>query len=375
MLKSESVKGEVDTKCTWNSSAREGFLCAEGPSYFLMVCLSIPIKCKNINLKKTQKLMWFRTRFCDSLAWALPGRHCGVFLETVVSQTPGVGSHVLSVGGAQLTLDTVWWWQRGPGSGGSAPQVRFHWKACSCSDTEHSEVTFRALRIGFRWGAGWGTSAPQWAWARCGTTAWRPHHWRRHSFCRKTVGGGSELKPQTPVNRELYSARQSSWTFISPCILFLRSAFFFFFAQKALCACNPHPSPFVKVDVAILPKEEQDVSSSEKVKTQPCRQKRTHIQAVFDGRVQHGEVGQEDSQVWHGALSVGLRHQEEKKCCICLFTKPPPNRPTKTELQPAAVFQENGTVLHFTAASISPIKPPITCYSTVCTLLTFQPLF
>lgn len=27
----------------------------------------------------------------------------------------------------------------------------------------------------------------------------------------------------------------------------------------------------------------------------------THIQPVFDGRVQHGEVCEEDAEVWHGA--------------------------------------------------------------------------
>lgn len=34
--------------------------------------------------------------------------------------------------------------------------------------------------------------------------------------------------------------------------------------------------------------------------------KSTYIQPVFDCRVQHGEVCEEDTQVGHGALHVGL---------------------------------------------------------------------
>lgn len=34
--------------------------------------------------------------------------------------------------------------------------------------------------------------------------------------------------------------------------------------------------------------------------------KSTYIQPVFDCRVQHGEVCEEDTQVGHGALGVGL---------------------------------------------------------------------
>lgn len=39
----------------------------------------------------------------------------------------------------------------------------------------------------------------------------------------------------------------------------------------------------------------------------------TYIQPVFDRRVQHGEVGEEDTQVGHGALGVGLCNRKKKK--------------------------------------------------------------
>lgn len=39
----------------------------------------------------------------------------------------------------------------------------------------------------------------------------------------------------------------------------------------------------------------------------------THIQPVFDRRVQHGEVCEEDAQVGHSALGVGLCEKKREK--------------------------------------------------------------
>lgn len=39
----------------------------------------------------------------------------------------------------------------------------------------------------------------------------------------------------------------------------------------------------------------------------------TYIQPVFDRRVQHGEVCEEDTQVGHGALGIGLCKKKRKK--------------------------------------------------------------
>lgn len=39
----------------------------------------------------------------------------------------------------------------------------------------------------------------------------------------------------------------------------------------------------------------------------------TYIQPVFDRRVQHGEVCEEDTQVGHGALGIGLCKKQKEK--------------------------------------------------------------
>lgn len=46
----------------------------------------------------------------------------------------------------------------------------------------------------------------------------------------------------------------------------------------------------------------------------------THIQLVFDRCVQHSEVCEEDAEVGHGALGVGLCKKKQKKAC---FISPP----------------------------------------------------
>lgn len=48
----------------------------------------------------------------------------------------------------------------------------------------------------------------------------------------------------------------------------------------------------------------------------------TYIQPVFDRRVQHGEVCEEDTQVGHSALGVGLCKRRRKKKRKC-FIRPP----------------------------------------------------
>lgn len=44
-----------------------------------------------------------------------------------------------------------------------------------------------------------------------------------------------------------------------------------------------------------------------------CGQRATYIQPVFDRRVQHGEVCEEDSQVGHCALGAGLYKKTDQK--------------------------------------------------------------
>lgn len=87
--------------------------------------------------------------------------------------------------------------------------------------------------------------------------------------------------------------------------------------------CNAHPSPLVKVDVAILQRKGARRSLKSlwsKKKKRSSRQHAevvssfppwpggatTHIQPVFDCRVQHGEVCEEDPQVGHRALGARL---------------------------------------------------------------------
>lgn len=68
----------------------------------------------------------------------------------------------------------------------------------------------------------------------------------------------------------------------------------------------------------------------------------TYIQPVFDRRVQHGEVGEEDTQVGHGALGVGLCNRKKIKIVSSVPPRGFYSQPTQrgiSEQPPAAIFQ------------------------------------
>lgn len=78
--------------------------------------------------------------------------------------------------------------------------------------------------------------------------------------------------------------------------------------------CDTHPSPLVEVDVAVLQKERQgDLCVTLVTVKYRATSRATYIQPVFDCRVQHGEVCEEDSQVRHRALGAGLYKKKRKK--------------------------------------------------------------